>query len=362
MAAIRVLVADDSITVRKRLIQVLSADAALEVVAEAKDGRSAVAMCERLRPDVMTMDVMMPEMDGVSATEYIMAHCPTPILVVSSSSHRGQILQTFDALAAGAIDVLDKPAGIEAMGVWELELVGAVKMASRIKPIMRAPVAGRARGLKPAASAADADSSSSPNHGDALIVAIGASTGGPSAIAKILSQIRPDFPLTILLVLHVAPEFAEGLVHWIANLSKIPVRVAVDGEQLPRPGRGQVIMAPPDRHLVVSKGCLRVTMTAERHSCRPSVDVLFESLARECGARAIAGLLTGMGKDGALGLLAIRRSGGQTMAQDEASSTVFGMPREAIALQAAQVVVPLAEVAATLLRMARRRRGVEKLS
>ena len=137
MPPIRVLVADDSITVRKRLIAVLSADPALEVIAEAADGRIATEMCRRLRPDVMTMDVMMPVMDGVSATEYIMANCPTSILVVSSSSHRGQVLRTFDALAAGAIDVLDKPTGIEPRSVWEGELVSAVKMASRLETLTK---------------------------------------------------------------------------------------------------------------------------------------------------------------------------------------------------------------------------------
>jgi len=355
MPPIRVLVADDSITVRKRLIAVLSADPALEVIAEAADGRTATEMCRRLRPDVMTMDVMMPVMDGVTATEYIMANCPTSILVVSSSSHRGEVLQTFDALAAGAIDVLDKPTGIEPRSVWEGELVSAVKMASRIRPITRTPVRGQTRGLKPVAIAAEAPSSLI--HGTASIIAIGTSTGGPAAIAKVLSQIPADFPLSILLVIHIAPEFADGLLHWIAKLSRMPVRVAVDGEPLPPRGRGNVVMAAPDRHLLVDGGCLRVTDSAERHSCRPSVDVLFESVARECGPRAIACLLTGMGKDGARGLLAVRRSGGQTIAQDEASSIVFGMPREAIALGAAQVVTPLAEVASMLDKMARKSHG-----
>jgi two-component system chemotaxis response regulator CheB len=354
MPTIRVLVADDSITVRKRLIAALSSDPGLEVIAEAADGRTATRMCERLRPDVMTMDVMMPLMDGVAATEYIMANCPTPILVVSSAIHRGQVLQTFDALAAGAIDVLDKPTGTESKGLWELELIAAVKMVSRIKAIARTPVSGHWRGLMPS----DAATSSELARSEAWMVAIGASTGGPSAVAEVLSTIPSNFPLTILLVIHIAPEFSEGLVDWIAKLSKIPVRVAVDGEMVtPSSGRGEVIMAPPDHHLIVANRRLRVTRSPERHSCRPSIDVLFESVARECGRRAIACLLTGMGKDGAAGLLAIRHSGGQTMAQDEASSTVFGMPREAIALDAAQVVVPLANMEATLIQMVRNHRG-----
>ena len=227
MPPIRVLVADDSITVRKRMIAVLSADPELEVIAEAADGRTATEMCRRLRPDVMTMDVMMPVMDGVSATEYIMANCPTSILVVSSPSHRGEVLQTFDALAAGAVDALDKPAGIEPRSVWEGELVSAVKTASRIRPITRTPVRGQTRGLKPAAVIV-ADAAPEFIHGDASIIAIGTSTGGPAAIAKVLSQIPADFPLSILLVIHIAPEFADGLLQWIAKLSKMPVRVAIE--------------------------------------------------------------------------------------------------------------------------------------
>ena len=357
MATIRVLVADDSMTVRKRLLQTLASDPALEVIAEARDGRAATELCRRLRPDVITMDVMMPVMDGVTATEYIMANCPTPILMVSASSNRGQVLQTFDALAAGAIDVLDKPAGFEDEGAWERELVAAVKMVSRIKPIRRSSVNRRSRVPGAAARARKTISFPARESDEAVIVAIGASIGGPSAVAKILSQIPPDFPLSILLVIHVAPEFSDSLVQWIATLSDLNVRVAVDGELMPRPGLGEILMAPPDRHLTVDQGRLRVTHTPPRHLCRPSIDALFESVARECGAQAIGCLLTGMGKDGAAGLLAVRQKGGQTIAQDEASSTVFGMPREAIALDAAQVVAPLADVAGTLCLMARRRVG-----
>ena len=357
MGTIRVLVADDSMTVRKRLIQTLSTDPALEVIAEARDGRTATELCRRLRPDVITMDVMMPVMDGVTATEYIMANCPTPILMVSASSNRGQALQTFDALAAGAIDVLDKAAGIELDGVWERELVAAVKMVSRIRPIRRSSVNRRSRINGAALSELKTISIPAHETDEAVIVAIGASIGGPSAVAKILSQIPADFPLSILLVIHIEPEFSDSLVQWIAKLSDLKVRVAVDGEPMPRPGRGEILMPPPDRHLTVGQGRLRVTNTPQRHLCRPSVDELFESVARECGPRAIGCLLTGMGKDGAAGLLAIKKNGGQTIAQDEASSTVFGMPGEAIALGAAQVIAPLSAVAGTLRLMARRSGG-----
>jgi two-component system, chemotaxis family, protein-glutamate methylesterase/glutaminase len=287
-----------------------------------------------------------------------MAHCPTPIRMVSASSNRGQVLQTFDALAAGAVDVLDKPAAGTPEGVWERELVGAVKMVSRIKAIQRSSVNRRSRAVSAGVRVLETIALPLLESDEAVIVAIGASIGGPSAIAKILSEIPPDFPLSILLVIHSAPEFAQRLVQWVATRSKtLPVRVAVDGEPLTRPGHGEILMAPPDRHLVVGKGRLWVTNSPQRHLCRPSIDELFESVARECGSQAIACLLTGMGKDGAAGLLAVRQNGGHTIAPDEASSTVFEMPREAIALDAAQVAVPLADVAGTLCLMARRRGG-----
>ena len=357
MATIRVLVAEDSITVRKRLARTLSADPALEVIAEAGDGRAATELCQRLRPDVITMDVMMPVMDGVTATEYIMANCPAAILMVSASSNRGYVLQTFDALAAGAIDVLDKPAGTEPDGEWERKLVAAVKMVSRIRPIRRSSVNRRSRVPRAATSAPTPVALRNLETGKPEIIAIGASIGGPSAVAKILSQIPSGFSLSILLVMHIAPEFADGLVQWLATVSRLKVRVAIDKEPIPRPGRSQILMPPPDRHLTVGQGRVLITDSPQRHLCRPSIDELFESVARECGAQAIACLLTGMGKDGAAGLLEVRRSGGQTIAQDEASSVVFGMPREAIALDAAQVIAPLANVAETLCLMARRYRG-----
>ena len=262
MGTIRVLVADDSMTVRKRLIQTLSTDPALEVIAEARDGRTATELCQRLRPDVITMDVMMPVMDGVTATEYIMANCPTPILMVSASSNRGQALQTFDALAAGAIDVLDKAAGIEPDGDvgTRIGCSGEDGFAHQADSafVGKSALASHSRSRQ---SALKTISIPAHESDEAVIVAIGASIGGPSAVAKILSQIPADFPLPILLVIHIEPEFSDSLVQWIAKLSELNVRVAVDGEPMPRPGRGEILMPLPDRHLTVGQGRLRVTDT-----------------------------------------------------------------------------------------------------
>jgi two-component system chemotaxis response regulator CheB len=349
---IRVLVAEDSLTVRKRLVEVLSRDPGLEVIAEAGDGRSAIELCQSLRPDVVTLDMMMPVQSGLAATEFIMAYCPTPILIVSASLNRGEVFKTFDALAAGALDVLDKPSGDEPDESWEGRLVSTVKLLSRVKVIThpRARLGGFGR-LPAAAPPPHVEAAPHPTR---ELVAIGASTGGPGAVLEILRGLGGDFPLPILLVLHLGQSFGAPFVEWLDGQSPLRARNAVDGERLPPPGAGVVLVAPPNRHLVLRHGRLHLTDEPERHACRPSVDVLFESLAREAGPRTIACQLTGMGRDGAAGLVALRASGAATLAQDEASSVVFGMPREAILLGGAGEVLPLDRFAPALRRAAGR--------
>ncbi len=355
---IRALVVDDSLTVRKRLVEVLAADPELEVVGEAEDGPDAIALCERLRPDVMTLDMMLRTTTGLQVTEHVMGYCPTPILVVSASWNRREVVTTLDALSAGAVDVLDKPSGDEPPGSpWETAFVAAVKRVSRIRVIThpRVRLAGAARPQPPATPSAAPVAGSgagSSDRSEARLVVIGASTGGPGALVQLLRGLPGDFPLPILLVIHIGAPFGVTFAEWLDGQSQLRVRQAVDGEPLPAPGQPGVLMAPPDKHLVLRDGRLRLTLDAERHSCRPSVDVLFESVAREVGAGVVGCLLTGMGRDGAAGLLAIRRAGGATIAQDEATSVVFGMPREAIALGAAERVLPLDRVAPALLTLA----------
>lgn len=181
------------------------------------------------------------------------------------------------------------------------------------------------------------------------LVAMGASTGGPGAMVEILQGLGPSFPLPIVLVIHVGRRFGAVLADSLNRHSPVPITIVVDGEPLPLPGAAaRVLLAPPDLHLIVQGGRLRLTASPERHGCRPSVDVLFESVAREHRERAIGCLLSGMGRDGAAGLLAMRRAGAVTLAQDEASSAVFGMPGEAIQLCAVSSVLPLAEIAQSL--------------
>jgi two-component system chemotaxis response regulator CheB len=200
-----------------------------------------------------------------------MAYCPTPILIVSSSTNRGEIFKTYDALAAGAVDVLEKPGAMELDGEWERRLIAAVKMVSKIKVIThpRARLKqGRGREPSPAGRAGY------------RLVAVGASTGGPAALAHILSRLPADFPLPILVVLHISRLFGPGFADWLGHQSPLPVAFAEDGQLMPEAGVGRVILAPPDRHLVLQGRVLRLTETPERHSCRPSVDCLFESVAR----------------------------------------------------------------------------------
>ena len=344
MPRIRVLVAEDSLTVRRRLVEVVEGDPELELVGEVEDGRSAIELCQRLRPDVVSLDMMMPVMAGLAAAEYIMAYCPTPILIVSASTNRGELFRTYEALAAGAVDVLEKPRGDGSDDGWDGLFASRLKMTSRIKVIThpRARL-GASRRAPESAVLGPARAGRT-----CRAIAVGASTGGPAAVLRILGALPAGFPVPILLVIHIAAPFDLALAEWLDEHSRLRVRVPRDGEAIPPPGEAQVFMAPPAQHLVVERGRLRLSRAPERHSCRPSVDVLFESVARELGSESAACLLTGMGRDGAEGMLAVRRAGGATLAQDEATCVVYGMPKEAALLGAPERVLPLDAIAPAL--------------
>ena len=336
---LRVLVVEDSLTVRRRLCETLAAEPDVEVVGEAEDGRRAIELCRTLRPDVVTMDMMLPLMTGVAATEYIMAHCPTPILIVSSSINRGELFKTYDALAAGAVDVLEKPLGDEPEGQWERRFVEAVRLVARIQVIthLRARLARPARPEPAPAPAATAMAPKGPGCG---LVALGASTGGPGAIVEVLRGLSPRMQAPVLLVLHINEPFGHAFADWLDAQTTRRVTIARHGQRLEELA-GRVALAPPGHHLVVRDGTTQLTRGPELHSCRPSVDVLFESVAAACGPSAVGCLLTGMGRDGAAGLLAMRQAGHATIAQDEATCAVYGMPRAAAELGAAEKILPL---------------------
>jgi two-component system, chemotaxis family, protein-glutamate methylesterase/glutaminase len=337
---LRVLVVEDSATVRNHIRMVLDADPGLTVVGEAPDGERAIERCLELRPDVISMDMMMPELSGLAATEYLMAHCPTPILIVSSSIDRGELFHTYDALAAGAVDVLEKPDRDTDPIEWSQRLVTTLKRVARIRVIThpRARLAGH---VVPPPHPLGA-LSTNPE-----VVAIGASTGGPGAIVEVLRGLPASFELPVLLVLHIGAPFATAFVEWLDGQSDRRVVEAADGMRVVTLA-GSVAMAPPEWHLAVRDGRLSLSDAPERHSCRPSIDVLFESVAQGYGARAVGCLLTGMGRDGAAGLRLMRDSGGITIAQDEATSVVYGMPREAARLGAVEHVLPIGAIGPAL--------------
>lgn len=340
MPRTRVLVVDDSATVRKRLVETLAADPAIDLVGEAEDGKQAVEMCTRHRPDVITMDMMMPVMSGLAATEYIMAHQPTPILIVSASLNRGELFKIYDALAAGAVDVLDKPTGNEIDGDWERRLRSTVKLVAKIKVITHPRAKLEARRLQ-LETLAQYPCPQSP--APIEVVAIGASTGGPGAVVEVIRRLPARFQIPILVVVHMSAPFGSSFTDWLDAQLERPASTPENGTPVAS-ARGRVMVAPAGQHIVVRGRRMFLTHDAERHSCRPSVDVLFETVAADYGASAAGCLLTGMGKDGALGLLKIRESGGTTIAQDEATSAIYGMPREAAALGAATHVLPLSEI------------------
>lgn len=346
---IRVFVVDDSATVRGRLIELISAQADMVVCGQAANGRDAIERITNLRPDVITLDLALPEVDGLGVTEHVMAVMPTPILIVSASFNRGEVFNTYEALAAGAVDVLDKSA--EADDEWAQRFISTVRIVSRIKVITHPR--GRLRSLdrKPILQG-DAGTTKG---GRAELIAIGASTGGPGAIVDVLAGIPKPFSLPILVVLHVDASFAASFADWLGQRSGRNVRIPADAELI-ADCANQVLFAPPHKHLTIVGGRVRMVDGPPRHHCKPSVDVLFESLALDRGSRTVAALLTGMGRDGATGLLAIRRAGGHTVAQDEMSSVVYGMPREAALIGAADRILPLNEIGAALTHAA----GVDK--
>jgi two-component system chemotaxis response regulator CheB len=349
----RVVVVEDSLTVRRHLCEIVSSDPDLELVGEAEDGKRAIELCTELRPDVVSLDMMLPVMSGLSVTEYIMAYRPTPILIVSASTNRAELFKTYDALAAGAVDVLEKPRGDEFDIDWERKFTAALKLVSKIKVIThpRARLGILAR----QAPARSVIRTSATRRGQFRVVAIGASTGGPAAIVEILRAL-PQVSVPVLIVMHIDEPFSAAFAEWLDGQTTHRVAYACNGDRLESLA-GRVVMAPPARHLELADEHLRLTTNPMRHSCRPSIDVLFESLARECGASVLSCLLTGMGRDGAAGLLAIRQAGGLTIAQDESTSVVYGMPREAAQLDAAEHILPITQIGPAISQHLARRAG-----
>lgn len=327
---IRVMVVDDSRLARTVLREILEVDPDVRVVAEAENGREAVDRCVTVGPDVILMDVQMPVMDGLQAVERIMRVRPTPVIILSATVSPGEVKSAFRAVRAGAFEALPKP-GAGASREAE-DLRSRVRLYARV---------GRRRGWQDTCrDAADVPRPSWPSSSP-RVVAVGASTGGPRTARAVLHALPPDFPCPVLLVQHIGLGFTRGFAEWLQREVALPVRVVERSERL-QPAR--VYLAVDGHHLEVRRGTAVVRVGPRVHGCRPSVDVLFRSVARECGARGVAVVLTGMGRDGALGALDVRRAGGDVIVQDEQSSVIFGMPRATIDLGAATRVVDAREI------------------
>ncbi|MDO9557553.1 MAG: chemotaxis-specific protein-glutamate methyltransferase CheB [Coriobacteriia bacterium] len=342
---IRVLIVDDSLVAREMLAQILSSDPDIEIVGMAHDGAEGVEMVERLRPDLVTMDIHMPKMDGLAATERIMAYTPTPILVVSSSVHGEGVGRAFDALSAGALEVVKKP---EPRDWAELDSIGRA-MIRRVRVLSRVKVITHIRGKRDQLVGGARSAAAGPPISSRSLVAIGSSTGGPSALLSVLGRLRPGFPLPIVIAQHIADGFVPGLVSWLDGNCAIKIVQAVDGEEL---AAGRAYVAPTGMNTEVSGDRVHFTKPKKDQLYIPSANTLFESVARSCHERGVGVLLTGMGADGAVGLKALFDAGGFTIAQDEETSIVFGMPKAAIEAGAARKVLGVQDIGAELERLA----------
>ncbi len=341
MNKVRVLVVDDSALMRKLIPQMLESDQSIEVVGTAMDGNFCLKKIEELRPNVVTLDLQMPGMNGIDTLKEIMRRHPLPVIVVSSHSTDGASI-TFKALGLGAFDFVTKPQDASAhMAETARQLIAKIKAAADCKVVRPGTSGAAVRVEKPAS----AKSGPPPTKA----VAIGISTGGPQALEFLLSQLPPDFPGTILVVQHMPSGFTEMFAKRLDELCALRVKEAQSGDVLQA---GRVLICPGSRHMTVKRLPMGdvVVLNDEPlvNGHRPSVDVLFHSLAQEFGRMSVAVLMTGMGDDGAQGLGEIKKAGGMTIAQSEESCVVFGMPKAAIERGYATRVVGLEVLASTL--------------
>lgn len=327
---IRVLIAEDSPTQRQLLSFLLDEAGGFEIVGTAADGLEAIDATERLRPDIVLMDCFMPRADGFEATRIIMERCPTPIVMISSVTSTDEVGRAFDAVKHGALTFIKKPSfDLADKGGGSRDFVATVRLMSEIKVVRRRP--------RPSVEGTPADIPSARPHRVVKLVAIAGSTGAPGVIGDILKASGSLRSAPILVVQHMVEGFVGGFANWLSGYAGIPVHVAQDRMV---PVNGTAYVAPDNYHLGIdARGRIALGTGPLEDGFRPSASHLFRSVARHAGASSMGVLLTGMGKDGAGGLQALRAAGGITVAQDEATCVVFGMPREAIALNAVDHVL-----------------------
>jgi two-component system chemotaxis response regulator CheB len=341
---IQVLVAEDSPVIRDFLVYILSSDPNICVVGIASDGEEAIQAVKKYRPDVITMDIHMPKMDGIEATRRIMETQPTPIAVVSGSCVDNEVTHTFKALEAGAMAFLERPQGLghDDFKKTAEELVQTVKLISEVKPVRR----WTNKELSP-----DKLKKLGKEIDTIQIVAIGGSTGAPTVIQTILSTLPKSFPVPVLVVQHISTGFVQGFAEWLSHSTPLTVSVATDKEPL-IPGR--VYIASDDKHMMVSENHIDLVDGDKENGSRPSVSRLFRSVSKVFGKNSIGVLLTGMGRDGAEELKQLRETGAITIVQDRNSSIVYGMPGEAVKLDAATYVLPPEKIATFLMELTNR--------
>jgi two-component system, chemotaxis family, protein-glutamate methylesterase/glutaminase len=348
---IKVLVVEDSAVVQLLLVQLLKRDPQFDVIGTANNGEEALTFVAHIKPDVILMDVHMPQMDGIEATRRIMETEPVPIVVASASLRSDEVSLTFRALEAGALAFVDKSARAGSPEFDEsvkrlkqtLKLMSEVKVVRRRRPANLANVAAAKPTAIPLKGRGPA----------AKLVAIGVSTGGPPVLQRILSGLPKNFPLPLLIVQHITPGFLSGLTDWLCETTGLPSHVARH-ETVPKPGNAY--FAPDDFHMGLDHaGRIVLSKAAPEHGLRPAVAYLFRSVTDVLGSQSVGVLLTGMGKDGAEELKQMKQSGAVTMAQDQESSIVHGMPGAAIALGAATYVLSPEGIAAALASLAQRK-------
>ncbi|MBI3653156.1 MAG: chemotaxis-specific protein-glutamate methyltransferase CheB [Acidobacteria bacterium] len=337
---IGVLIVEDSESLQQILIRAIEEDSNLEVRAVARNGEEAVAMAARLKPNVITMDIMMPKLDGIEAIRRIMASTPTPIVVITAVTDSAI---SFEAIQAGALEVAEKPLAITTPDGKEtlsriietIKLMAGVKVVTRKLPSLQ-PSKRPRLGFK---------NSVAPG-----MLAIAASTGGPVALKEVFKKLSASYPIPILVVQHITTGFGQGLINWLNSEIALQAVPAVNGET---PVPGNIYFAPDDRHLLLSaNGKILLSNALPVKGHRPSANLLFDSVGHCFGGAAVGIILTGMGSDGTEGLSALKKAGGFCIAQDEASSVVFGMPKAAIDAGLADLVISLEEIGIYLAHLA----------
>ena len=344
---IRILIAEDSKVIALLLSSILGNEPDMKVVGVAEDGAKAIQMSRDLRPDLVTMDIHMPQVDGFAAIRTIMTENPVPIVVVSSLSSGTERDVTFRALEEGAVAVIEKPQTLSDSDFERTrrQLVETVRAMAEVKVVKR-----RLNLRRPTERT---EPCTLQPRGEYKVLAIGCSTGGPQVLHRILSALPADFPIPVVVVQHITHGFIDGLAAWLQGHTPLKVKLAENGEPL---RHSSIYFAPDDYHLLIAKSRdgfkARLENGEPVRGFVPSVDQLFHSIARSCSGQAIGILLTGMGDDGARGLLEMKHSGCHTLIQDEASSVVFGMGGSALALDAVNRIVKLKEISGYLANLA----------